>query len=148
MLLAQAAISYYPFTSFLGVSTNPDRKIWADFRIVTNSFGGNTNFEISPKLNLKKTDVLKTYIGLGVNFDVLYSLYNYGRYLNGYFISGGVMVSPFKKVRNLSFIFELSPYVNQSFSDGMLRANLGLAWHFKKKTQELPLPTNGNRDIE
>jgi len=147
-IFGQVAVSYYPITSYIGVSTNPDNRIWADFRLETNTNGGNSNMEISPKLNLKRADIFKAYVGLGVNFNVFYGLFNNGQYINGYFVSGGIIVSPFKKVRNLSFIFEISPYVNYTLNDGMIRTNLGIAWHFKKKTKELPLPTGGNKDIE
>ena len=145
----QAAVSYYPITSYIGVSTNPDNRIWADFRLETNTNGGNSNMEISPKLNLKGTDILRAYVGLGINFNVFYGLFNNGQYVNGYFVSGGVAVSPFKKVRNLSFIFEISPYANYTLNDGMIRTNLGISWHIRKKNkQELPMPTGGNKDIE
>ena len=43
------------------------------------------------------------------------------------------MVSPFKEVRNVAFIFEISPYVNYGISDGIIRTMLGLAWQFKKR---------------
>ncbi len=148
MMYGQAAISYYPITSYIGVSTNPENRIWADFRLETNTSFGNSNMEISPKLNLKRTDVFKSYVGVGVNFNVFYGLYNNGQCVNGYFMSGGVLVSPLKKARNLSFIFEISPYANYALNDGIIRTNLGISWQFRKKTIEVPVQTNGNKDIE
>jgi len=132
MIFAQAAISYYPVTSYIGVSTNTEHKIWADLRLQTNTFIGFSNFEISPKLNLKRTEVVKTYIGTGLNFNIAYGLYD-AQYINGYFVSAGVMVSPFKQARAFSFVFEVSPYINYSLSDAIIRSTLGITWQFRRK---------------
>lgn len=129
---AHIALSYYPITSYVGVSTNTARTLWADLRLQTNTFIGFSSVEISPKLNLKNTEVVKVYLGAGINFNFAQGSYN-GQYINGYFVSGGVMASPFKEVRNLAFIFEASPYVNYGISDGIIRTTLGISWQFKKK---------------
>jgi len=134
-LKAQVAISYYPFNSFLGVGTNPNKLIWGDLRLETNTFISNMNMEISPKINLKNTEIIKAYIGPGVNLNILYGLYNNGQYVNGFFLTCGVLVTPFKKVRNLGFIFELSPYINYTLNGGYFRTNLGISWHFRKKNK-------------
>jgi len=139
-LYAQVAVSYYPFNSFLGVSTNPNKTIWGDLRLETNTFISNTNMELSPKINVKNTDIVKAYIGPGVNFNIIYGLFNNGQYLNGYFLTGGVLVTPFRKVRNLGFIFELSPYVNYTLNGGYFRTNLGLSWHFNKRANKIKTP--------
>ncbi len=55
-LLAQVAISYYPFQSILSVSTNPDKKLFADFKIETNNFVSNFNMEFSPKIHIKRLE--------------------------------------------------------------------------------------------
>lgn len=130
--LGQIALSYYPVTSYIGVSTNTARKCWADLRLLTNTFIGFSNIEISPKLNLKNTEAVKIYAGAGFNLNVAQGAYD-GKYINGYFLSGGIMASPFKEVRSMVFIFEISPYVNYRISDGMIRTTLGIAWQFKKK---------------
>lgn len=132
---AQVALSYYANTSYLGICTKTTRKCWADLRIQTNTFLGFTNFEISPKLNLVRTEVIKTYVGVGINFNPARGIYE-GEYLNGYLISAGVMVTPFPKARGLNLIFELSPYMNHAFTSGTVRTSLGIAWQFQKKRKE------------
>jgi hypothetical protein len=133
-LYAQAAVSYFPVTSYIGVSTNPYRILWADLRLQTNTFAGYSDFELSPKINLKRTDMVRIYTGIGINLNIAYGSYN-SQYINGYFLSSGVMVSPFSKVKGLSFIFELSPYINQKLSDGMMRTSLGIGWQFRKRSK-------------
>ncbi len=132
---AQMAFSYYPITSYIGVSTNTTRTCWADLRLQTNTFIGFSNVEMSPKVNLKKSEQVRIYTGVGLNLNFAQGSYN-GQYINGYFVSGGIMACPFKELRNLAFIFEISPYVNQSLSDGTIRTSLGLAWQFKKKKRQ------------
>jgi len=131
-LLSQAAISYYPITSYIGISTNPDRRIWGDYRLQTNTFVGFSNMEFCPKVNVKRTEVVKVYVGAGVNVNGFYGAYD-SRYINGYLLCSGVMVSPFRTARGFNFIFEISPYVNYAFSDGIIRTTLGVGWHFKTK---------------
>jgi hypothetical protein len=130
----QASLSYYPFSSIVGISSNPDKIAWADLRIQTNTFLSNTNMEFCPMLNFKRDSVKKCYVGAGVNFNVIYGLVN-DRYINGYSVTVGSRISPFHKVRNLSFIIELSPYINAEFSGATLRTNLGIGWHFRHRTR-------------
>jgi hypothetical protein len=132
--ISQVALSYYPNTGFIGVGTNPTNILWADLRLQVNTFAGYSNMELSPKVNLKRNELIRIYTGAGVNFNVAYGLFD-GQYINGYLISSGVMVSPFKAARNLSFIFELSPYVNYNLNSGALRATLGVSWLFKRKKE-------------
>lgn len=134
LLWAQAAVSYYPITSYIGVSTNPTRKLWADLRLQTNTFAGYSNLEFSPKINLKRNEFTRIYAGLGVNFNIAYGAYN-GQYINGYIMCAGITVSPFKQVRNLSFIFEIAPYANAGFTGGMIRTTPGISWQFLKRKQ-------------
>lgn len=133
---SQMAISYYPITSYIGVSTNPGRRLWGDLRLQTNTFIGFSTIEVSPKLNWKRTDMVKGYAGLGANLNIAQGSYN-NRYINGYFLSGGIMVSPFKELRGLSFIFEISPYMNYSFSDGIIRTTLGLGYQFTRRKHRM-----------
>lgn len=130
---AQLSLSYLPLSSYIGISSNPERRAWVDFRLLTNTFISNSNMELLPVVNIKKDSVLKCYVGLGFNFNVIYGLYNEGRYINGYALAFGVRVSPFRAVRNLGFIAEISPYANTAFSGATLRSNLGVAWRFSRK---------------
>lgn len=132
-LRAQLSLSYYPLSSYVGISSNPDLRGWIDLRILGNTFISNTNMELLPMLNLRKDSVVKYYIGAGINFNLIYGLYNEGRYINGYVLAFGTRVSPFRAARNLSFIAELSPYVNETLIGATLRSHLGLAWRFAGK---------------
>lgn len=131
---AQVSLSYLPLSSYVGISSNPNLRAWVDFRLLTNTFFSNSNMEVLPMINIKKDSLIKCYIGVGLNFNVVYGLYNDGRrYVNGYALAFGVRVSPFRSSRNLSFIAEVSPYANETFSGGSFRTNLGVAWRFKRK---------------
>jgi hypothetical protein len=130
---SQVSLSYYPVSSYIGVSSDPYKRVWADFRMLTNTFISNTNMELSPMLNLKNDSVVRCYVGIGVNFNIIYGWYNQGRYVNGYSVTLGSRVSPFRQARNLSFIAEFSPYVNGEFSGATLRTNLGISWRFTRK---------------
>jgi hypothetical protein len=143
MMQARVAVSYYPTSSYIGISTNTTRMFWADVRLQTNTFVGFSNIELSPKLNLKRTEMVKIYTGLGINLNIAKGSYN-NEYVNGYFVSAGIMVSPFKKVTNLSFVFEASPYINYSLTDAIIRTTLGITWQFKKRSKPVsnPQPVN------
>lgn len=133
--IGQPSLSYYPFSSYVGISTNPNRMMWMDFRMLTNTFFSNTNMEVSPMFNFKRDSLLNCYAGAGVNFNIIYGLFDEGRYINGYSVTVGSRISPFRKPRNLSIIFEFSPYINHEFSGVNLRTNLGLAWHFSRRSR-------------
>jgi hypothetical protein len=128
---SQVAVSYYPFNSWIAVSSSTEKLLWADFRIETNTFITNLNSELSPSINLRRGEIANYYLGAGANFNLLNSYYNLN-ILNGYFVTVGSRVKPFQKVRNFSFVFEISPYVNKDFNSGLLRTNLGLSFLFGK----------------
>ena len=130
---AQLSLSYYPLNSYIGVSTNPNARVWGDFRMLTNTFISNTNMELIPMINLKKDSIVKLYVGVGVNFNLIYGMYNNGKYINGYLTTIGIRVSPFHQCRNVSFIAECSPYLNSEFTGANIRSSIGLAWVFNKR---------------
>lgn len=129
-LLAQVAVSYFPFQSILSVSTNTDKRFFADFKTETNSFFSNLNMEFSPKFNIKKKEAVNYYTGIGISVNPANSYANLS-VTNGYFIDFGMRAKPFEKLQNLQVVFEISPYVNRVFKGGNLRTRLGLAWNFK-----------------
>lgn len=133
-LLAQVAISYYPFQSILSVSTNPDKKLFADSKIETNNFVSNFNMEFSPKINIKRLEKVNYYFGIGISINPVNSFANLP-ITNGYFIDFGVRAKPFEKHNNLQIVFEISPYVNREINGGNLRTRIGIAWNFVRKTK-------------
>jgi hypothetical protein len=132
---AQVAVSYFPFLSILSISTNTEKLCWADYKIETNSFAGNFNMELSPKLNFRKRELTNYYVGPGVGFNPAYSFANLS-IMNGYFIDFGVRIKPLAKRRNFQIAFEISPYVNREFSGGNIRTRLGVSWNFQKSEEK------------
>ncbi len=124
------SVTYYPFNSQLAFSTNPQKQLWAEARVQTNSFFSGLNTEIAPMLNLKQTPNANYYAGLGVQFNPLNSLVNRA-WLNGYFLSGGVRVRPFEKLPNVALAFEVTPYVAKKFDIGTFRTWFGISYEFK-----------------
>jgi hypothetical protein len=133
-IFAQVAISYFPFQSILSVSSNTDKRLFADFKIETNNFVSNLNMEFSPKFNLKSLEKVKYYTGIGISINPVNSFANLP-ITNGYFIDFGMRAKPFEKLNNLQVVFEISPYVNQEMNGGNLRTRIGIAWNFTRKTK-------------
>ena len=133
-IFAQVAISYFPFQSILSVSTNTDKRLFADFKIETNNFVSNFKMEFSPKFNLKSLEKVNYYSGIGISINPVNSFANLP-ITNGYFIDFGMRAKPFEKLNNLQIVFEISPYVNREINGGNLRTRIGIAWNFTRKTK-------------
>jgi hypothetical protein len=134
---AQIAVSYYPFhPSQLSFCSNPEKLLWADLRLETNTFLSNLNIELSPMINFKRTEKANFYGGAGISFNPSMMVVDQP-YFNGYFIDLGARIKPFREFRQVHVIFEISPYCNSSLSGGNLRARLGLGYNFirKQKTE-------------
>lgn len=134
LLIAQVAIGYFPFQSLLSVSTNTDKRLFADLKIETNSFFSNINMELSPKINVKRQEKVNYYAGLGISINPANPFADLS-VINGYFTDFGMRATPFEKFKNLQIVFEISPYVNREFNGGNLRSRIGVAWNFTRKTK-------------
>lgn len=132
---AQVSVSYFPFVSVLQLGTNTERLFWGDFKLATNTAFANMDMELSPKWNFRRDAFANLYAGAGISLNFSYAGSS-NSLLNGYFADMGVRVKPFSQCRPLQIVFELSPYVNQTFDGGKLRTRLGLSWTF------LPKPKN------
>ena len=132
---AQVVISYFPFQSILSVSTNTDKRLFADFKIETNNFISNFNMEFSPKVNIKRLENVNYYAGIGISINPVNSYSNLP-ITNGYFIDFGIRAKPFEKLNNLQVVFEISPYINKNINGGNLRTRIGLAWNFTNKSKK------------
>lgn len=126
---AQVSVGYFPFQSFLSISSNSDKRIWAEYKIQTNTFASNLNMEISPKYNWMMKKSHSYYIGPGLSFNPFNPTSDLSL-VNGYFIDFGTRIKPIEKIQKLNLVFELSPYANKEFTGGNLRARLGISWNF------------------
>lgn len=130
-IIAQVAVSYFPFQSILSVSTHTDKRVFADLKMETNNFISNLNMEFSPKFNLRRLEKANYYTGIGISINPLNSFAQLP-IANGYFIDFGVRAKPLEKLYNLQIVFEISPYVNREMNGGNLRTRLGIAFQFNE----------------
>lgn len=126
------SVAYYPFSSILSVSSNPDLRVWGDLRFQTNSFFSSLSTEIAPAINLNKNTKGKFYLGGGLRLNYLASFQD-GDVFEGYFFNAGMRSAPFDKYPQVQIAFELSPYVASDFESGLLRTRLGVAYNFSRK---------------
>lgn len=136
---SQIAVSYSPFQSLLGISTNTDKLIWLDYKIETNTFASNLNMEFSPKINFIRKGYVNYYCGPGISFNPVYS----GSDLpvtNGYFFDFGARIKPLLKYKSVQILFELSPYINNQFTGGNIRTRLGISYNFIRKKKQTIKP--------
>ena len=125
---SQIAISYYPFQSILSVSSSPEKTFWGDLRIETNTFFSNINLEFDVMVNIKKTERVNYYAGLGINVNPFYGLESLP-FTNGYTLNTGVKIKPFLNHQKFQVAFELSAYFNKNFDGGLLRTLLGVSYN-------------------
>ncbi|MEM7371789.1 MAG: hypothetical protein AAF587_24450 [Bacteroidota bacterium] len=134
---AQLSVGYYPFQSELSVSANVENTIWGDLRIASNTFFGNITIEPILMANIKKSEIVNYYGGIGMNFN-FFNAFNNISIINGYNLHFGTRAKPIKQFNNLHVIFEISPYMNRNFDGGLLRTRLGIAYLFKNKKNKSP----------
>lgn len=128
----QLSIGYFPFNNTFSITSNPERLLMVDGRVETNTFYGNINPEVLGFINIKRTDILNLYSGLGCKV-IIIDGFNDGDFIGGFTVSVGSRFKPFEKFDNVHFLFELSPYFNKEFSSGTLRAYIGVSYKFKKR---------------
>ena len=127
-LYSQIAISYYPIQSVLSVSSNPDKLLWADLKMETNTFFSNINLEFDVMINIKRTDWVNYYTGLGINLNPTSGLEDLD-YTNGYVIPIGARIKPIQKHTKFQVVFEIAPYFSPEFDGGMVRTLLGISYN-------------------
>lgn len=128
----QASVAYYPFNSFLSVSTNPNRAAWLDARVQTNTLFGSLSTTIAPMVNVRRTTTANYYVGVSARFNALNSLAD-ADVLEGYGLHVGVRVVPLTILPNVRVAFELSPFARANFKSGIFYSYLGVAYQFNKK---------------
>lgn len=133
----QASVGYYPFNSFglFTVSTNPDKLVWLDGRLQTNSLFEQLSTTFCPMVNVKRTERVNYYVGPGIQINALNSV-NGDKILEGYSLHVGVRAAPVASLPNLRIAFELSPSARSNFKSGVFYSYLGLVWHFRKRADQ------------
>lgn len=130
----QASVTYYPLNSILSVSTNPDRAVWLDARLQTNTALGALSTTLCPMINVVRKPTINYYVGAGINLNPLTSL-NDERFVRGYSAHVGVRFIPLSFLPKFRVAFELSPYTQSNFKYGNLYSYLGLIYQFQKKKE-------------
>ncbi len=127
---SQASVAYYPFNGLFTVSTNPNRLLWLDARLQTNTpFSLSTTF--CPMINVNRTERANYYVGPSIRVNALNAIEN-NKILEGYALHVGVRVAPVVSLPNLRVAFELSPSVNTGFRFGLVNSYLGVVYQFNK----------------
>ncbi len=126
------SISYYPFNSQLAVSTNPTNIAWGEVRMQMNSATSALTSELGPMVTVYKTKDALYYFGGGVNVGWMSNVFNQSSILKGYYGSVGVRAYPFTSLPHLGLNFEFTPYTDSKVQTGLLRAWLGVNYHFGK----------------
>jgi hypothetical protein len=126
------SVSYYPFASELAISSNPTQAAWAEVRIQMNSATSALTTEFGPMLTVKKTKTTVFYIGGGANIGWMSNVINNSSLLKGYYGSAGFRAFPFEKLPQVGLNFEFTPYTDSKVQTGLLRAWIGLSYHFGK----------------
>ena len=135
LAFSQASVGYYPFNSFglFTVSTNPEKRVWLDSRLQTNSLFEQLSTTFCPMVNISRTERVNYYMGPGIQINALNAL-NGDKILEGYSLHVGVRAAPVASLPNLRIAFELSPSARANFKSGVFYSYLGLVWHFSKRT--------------
>jgi hypothetical protein len=122
-------LTYYPWNSFLELSTSPKKAVWAQIRIQGNSVFSSMNTEIGAMLKLKSKGKAHYYMGPGMQVNLLNDTQDKD-VLNGYYFNFGSRIYPFEKYPKVGVAFEISPYANKEFDIGTWRYLLGLSYSF------------------
>ncbi|MCY7349305.1 MAG: hypothetical protein LH606_01380 [Cytophagaceae bacterium] len=126
-------VTFYPWSSVLAVSTNPQRAVWAEARFQTNSLFSSLDTELAPMVNFRRSPQSQFYAGAGANLGIVANLVDVSQLIKGYFLSVGVRVHPLVQVPQVGAAFEVSPYTAEDFKSGRFRAWLGITYQFGRK---------------
>ncbi len=125
-------ISYYPFNSQLAISSNPTNVLFIEGRMQMNSATSAITTEMGPMITFHKSSNALYYFGGGVNIGWASNILNNSSILKGYYGSIGVRAFPFEKLPKVGINFEVTPFTDTKVETGLMRAWLGLSYHFGK----------------
>ena len=106
--------------------------VWGEVRMQMNSATSALTSEAGPMVNVYKTKQSVFYIGGGVNVGWMSNVFNQSSMLKGYYAAAGVRAFPFSSIPKLGLNFEFTPYTDSKVQTGLLRAWLGVSYHFGK----------------
>lgn len=138
---AQGSAAYYPWNGLLAFSTNPQKPLWLDTRVQTNSLFSSLSLDILPIINLKRGERAQWYLGGGIRVNPLYRIADPAAALltlDGYSLNFGVRAAPFAQNRQIQVALELNPFVNDDFASGVLKSHFGVVYVFRKREREVP----------
>jgi|LakMenEpi03Aug12_release.lakeMendotaPanAssembly.Ray.scaffolds.fasta_scaffold07837_13 hypothetical protein len=147
-IFAQSVVSYYPWQNMLGITHGIAKNFHADYKIETNSFFNNMNMEFGVRRYhsfMKRIDHAENFIeihqkatinyGFGIAFNPLNHMDNL-KTINGYYLDLGLRHSIPLHKESLYIILEVSPYVNERFTNGNLRTRLGFGYLFRERKRK------------
>lgn len=126
------SVVYYPYNSLFGISSNPEKTVWVDLKLQTNSYFSSLSTEITPEFTFKKTNRALYYAGGGFKLNYLNAIEN-NNILEGFMLNTGVRILPVDKFKRFHVAFEVSPYVTRKMDIGLMRTFLGLGYNFSGK---------------
>lgn len=136
---AQGSVGYFPWSSLITFSTNPQKPIWLDTRVQTNSLFSSLSVDILPIVNLKRGERAQWYLGGGIRVNPLYRIADPRASLltlDGYSLNFGVRASPFAQNRQIQVALELNPFVKDDFASGVLKSHFGVVYVFRKREKK------------
>ncbi|QRR03218.1 hypothetical protein [Dyadobacter sandarakinus] len=140
-LQAQGSVGYYPWSSLLSISTNPQKQVWLDARFQTNSLFSSLSIDILPMITFKKTEIVQWYAGGGIRVNPLYRIADANASLitvDGYSVNVGARIAPLPQNRRIQLAIELNPYVKDDFASGVLKSHFGVVYVFGKNKKDTP----------
>jgi hypothetical protein len=117
----QVGISIYN-TKAMGVGFPMNKMIFGEVKAYSNMYIASMRMEADLCINLKRTETLNIYAGIGV-LAVPYS----GDYVS-FTVPLGLQISPFESPRNLSLVMEIAPEISDEV---YLRSLWGLRYSFR-----------------
>jgi hypothetical protein len=108
-IFAQSVVSYYPWQNMLGITHGIAKNFHADYKIETNSFFNNMNMEFGVRRYhsfMKRIDHAENFIEIHQKATINY------------------------------VILEVSPYVNERFTNGNLRTRLGFGYLLRERKRK------------
>ncbi|MBI4647483.1 MAG: hypothetical protein HY738_13065 [Bacteroidia bacterium] len=119
---AQIGVSIYN-TKAMGIGFPVNKRFFGEFKAYSNMYLTNMRMEIDVCINIKKTDALNIYAGLGAIAVPV------AEEFKKVTVPLGLQVSPFENFRNFSFIMEIAPEI---YEDVYLRTLWGVRYNFLK----------------
>lgn len=123
---AQLTVSFYSFGG-LSISTDNNKMISVELKTFLNRSFEDLMFEHTIMYNFEQKEFHQISIGLGLNSQPFGGF----DFFNGITIPIQLEISPFEKMKNISFLIECTPQIGEFYSSA--RALWGIRYKFIKK---------------